>query len=445
MTRIARVTAVVPCRNNPEQAHAAIEALARVDARGLRLDAVLVDDASDPAISLEARLGSIDVRVLRLDAQRGGSGAFNAGMRAAMASPHPPDALWLLDSDAMASPDSLRPLASALDDDGNAIAAGSALRDPACGHVYEAGGRIGRWSGTATPCAPAGIRRVDYAAACSLLIRAAALRSAGLFPEIFISHDDIAWCLEASRRIGGHVLAVPESIVDHPWQRVHVAGRYYASRNGWLALSHRGVIARAGRAAVETLVAIGASLEFGREVGSLHVAGWRDAAAGDWNRRCPQPLPPGPPLLPLDGSDDQPPVTLPDRATWTVHPHLAPWSRRLGGGEATSATTSRSHARLAMGDLLAFAKRLVAGPAEGCIVAPAAWPLAWARRRTVVHPSGDRFAVVTPRVRGDLLPALALAIRGWPHLARLIVRGCPRPDLPPLVSESSPPRPGAPR
>ena len=154
MTRIARVTAVVPCRNNPEQAHAAIEALARVDARGLRLDAVLVDDASDPAISLEARLGSIDVRVLRLDAQRGGSGAFNAGMRAAMASPHPPDALWLLDSDAMASPDSLRPLASALDDDGNAIAAGSALRDPACGHVYEAGGRIGRWSGTASTCPP---------------------------------------------------------------------------------------------------------------------------------------------------------------------------------------------------------------------------------------------------------------------------------------------------
>ncbi len=444
MTRIERVTAVIPCRNNPEQARAAIDALARVDARGRSLDAVLVDDASDPAISLESRPGAIDVRVLRLDEQRGGSGAFNAGMRAAMASPHPPDALWLLDSDAMASPGSLHPLASALDDDAIAIAAGSALRDPACGHVYEAGGRIGRWSGVATPCAPAGPRRVEYAAACSLLIRAAALRSAGLFPEIFISHDDIAWCLEAARRVGGHVLAVPESVVDHPWQRVHVAGRYYASRNGWLALSHRDIFARAGRAAVETLLAVGASIEFGREVGSLHVAGWRDAAAGAWNRRCPQPLPTAPPLLPIDGSDDQP-MTLPDRATWTVHPHLTPWSRRLGVGDASSATPPRSHARIALGDLLAFAKRLVAGPTEGCIVAPAAWPFAWARRRTVVHPSGHRLLMITPDVGGNVLPALAQAIRGWPHLARLIVRGCPRPDLPPLVSESSPPRPGAPR
>ncbi|MEY3231671.1 MAG: hypothetical protein RL689_1760 [Planctomycetota bacterium] len=445
MSRIASVVAVIPCRDHAAEANAALAALARVDTRGLSLRAVVVDDASDPPLAIDDPTHPLEVRRVRLAEQRGGSGAFNAGIRAAMESPRTPDAVWLLDSDAAATPGALLPLVAALDDDAKAIAAGSALRDPVSGHLYEAGGRVGRWSGTATPCTPTTRRVVDYAAACSLLIRADALRHAGLFPEVFLSHDDIAWCLEASRRLGGHVVAVPQSIVDHPWQRVHVAGRYYASRNCWPALAHRGILARAGRAAVESLLAMGSSIEFGPEVGSLHVQGWRDAAASAWDRRSPRPSPAAPASRSLEETVATLEASEADRSGCTVHPHLRPLAQRLGLESANAERRGRSHARTTVGDLLAFARRLIVGPKEGIVIAPAAWPFAWARRRTAWHPSNGRIVVTTPNSRRGLLPALRVMLRGWPHLAQLVVRPAKGPGLPPLVSASDPPAAAAPR
>ncbi len=428
---MSRVVAVIPCRDNPRQARAALEALAAVDTSDTSLRAVIVDDASEPPLEAPDRVNALEVRVVRLTDNVGGSGAFNAGIRAAMASHEPPDFVWLLDSDAVATPGALRPMVAALRDDASAIAAGSALRDPVCGHVYEAGGRIGRWSGVAIPCPPTTRRTVEYAAACSLLVRAGAFRAAGLFPELFLSHDDIAWCLEASRRLGGRVLAVPESIVDHPWQRLHVAGRYYASRNCWQALARRGPLARAGRAAIEVLLALSAGLEFGPQVARLHAAGWRDAAAGRTSGRCPSPIPSAPDTMPLDRAKDL--LAGLDGGQCRVHPHLMAMAARLG---LTVATAERGGpASWLASDLLSMLRRLVLGPVEGCVVAPAAWPFAWASRRRVLHVTDDRAALVSPTSDARLRDVLKVVLGAWPQLLKLAATGARPPTLPELVTD----------
>ncbi len=431
-----RVVAVIPCRNNPQQARTALDALAAVDVDGLSLSALLVDDASEPPLEAPGRVNALEVRVIRLTDNVGGSGAFNAGIRSAMAANDPPDFVWLLDSDAAATPGALRPLVTALRDDAAAIAAGSALRDPVCGHLYEAGGRIGRWSGVATPCPPTTRRPVEFAAACSLLVRADALRAAGLFPEVFLSHDDITWCLEASRRLGGRVLAVPDSIVEHPWQRLHVAGRYYASRNCWQALARRGPVVRAGRAMIEVLLALSAGLEFGPKVARLHAAGWRDAAGGRTTGRCSWPIPPAPDTMPLELAKEL--LAGLDGAQCRIHPHLIAMAARLGRSVAT--TRRGGPARWMASDLLAMLRRLAIGPIEGCVVAPAAWPFAWASRRTALHVTDDRAALVSPSSDARLRDALKVLLGGLPQLLKLVVTGGRPPTLPGLVTDPSPRR-----
>jgi GT2 family glycosyltransferase len=79
---------------------------------------------------------------------------------------------------------------------------------------------------------------VDYAAACSLLVNADALRECGLWEDVFIHFDDIEWGLRVGKA-GWRNCATTASTVVHPEFDPEKSGAwicYFDSRNQlWLA------------------------------------------------------------------------------------------------------------------------------------------------------------------------------------------------------------------
>ena len=297
-----RVTAVIPCYNRQRDLDLLLGDLAglRVPA-GVALDVLVVDNASEPPLRAEGAR----VSLLRARRNEGGSGGFNAGMAAAMSrgTPHAEgEFLWLLDSDVRLDEGALGPLLEALESDAGAVAAASGLHEPASGAGFEAGGYIDRASGEYVQQTPGGAetRRVEYAAACSLLVPRWAAEAAGPMGEFFVSGDDVEWCLRLARATGGHVLAVPSSRAVHPRpDRMRTGARYFAARNAFAAMEAAGcgvrcrlrrALREVGRAACQTMM--------GRDdLARLHLQGLRDALDGvrgpmppDLKFEAPRPL-----------------------------------------------------------------------------------------------------------------------------------------------------------
>lgn len=280
-----RVTAVVPCYNRPGDLRLLLGDVAalRVPA-GVAVDTIVVDNASEPPI----RLDSPRTAVVRLSRNAGGSGGFNAGMRHALArgTPHGEgEFVWLLDSDARLDPGALEALLAELDADPVAVAAASSLHESPDSPPFEAGGYIDRSSGEYVQPAPNGhaVRRVEYAAACSLLVRRWAVERAGLMGRYFVSGDDVEWCLRLARATGGHVLAVPRSRAFHPRpDRMRTVARYYAARNAFGTLAAAGCGARCRlRRALREVGRAACQVMLGRDdLARLHLRGLRDALDG---------------------------------------------------------------------------------------------------------------------------------------------------------------------
>ena len=80
--------------------------------------------------------------------------------------------------------------------------------------------------------------RVDYAAACSLLVRTEAVKTLGFWEDVFIHFDDIEWGVRATRA-GWHNYATTASTVTHPEFDPKKAGAwvcYFDARNQyWFA------------------------------------------------------------------------------------------------------------------------------------------------------------------------------------------------------------------
>lgn len=234
----ARVCAVVVAYQCRDDVCALVASLLAQEGDQPRV--LVVDNASTDGTA-EALAGRFPaVEVLRLARNTGGAGGFAAGMRHALRGGH--EFLWLLDGDALATPDALRELLAVAERDPRIGAAGSqiAMRD----HpdlVQEIGGHVEPWTGrlrfvgafeAVDPDRPS--RDVDFVPACSLLARAEAVREVGTFrDELFIFYDDIDWC-DRLRRAGWRVVTAPRSLVHHrfhggkplaPW-RV-----YYGVRN----------------------------------------------------------------------------------------------------------------------------------------------------------------------------------------------------------------------
>jgi GT2 family glycosyltransferase len=225
------VTIVVLNWNLREDTLACLASLERADLRGARV--LVVDNGStDGSVeAIHARFPG--VTVLPLPENRGFAGGHNAGIRAALADGA--EAVLLLNNDTEVAPDFLPPLLEAMDSlPGVAVVSSAILRmdrpemhDVAWSEVrFDRRHVVQLVGANALPGHGFDRRReVEIAVGCSLLIRAEALRTTGLFDEdYFAYHEDVDWCLRA-RKWGYRILYEPHSRVYHRGSRSTVRAR----------------------------------------------------------------------------------------------------------------------------------------------------------------------------------------------------------------------------
>ncbi|MEM9166471.1 MAG: glycosyltransferase [Planctomycetota bacterium] len=288
-----RVAAVVPTWNRPADISKLLIDLTHLDRTGIDLRLVIVDNGSAPPIdahdsvreAMTALEPALAIEIVRLDENAGGSGGFNAGIRAALAAEQASDHLWLIDSDARVGPGCLRALVETATAHGPVAAVGAAIIAPGTDTPFETGGTLDQASGRLVAMAPPGDRpiEVDYAAACCLLVPTDAVAAGGLLPDLFLHSDDVAFCLRLREATGRPILATPKARCQHPrFDRFKTWARYYEARN-WIVpaqIAGLGVRARLRRAWREVVLAVGQTLVGRDDLARLHVIGLIDAAAG---------------------------------------------------------------------------------------------------------------------------------------------------------------------
>lgn len=225
-----------------------LAAVAAVRAQRPWAPAVLVvDNASDDGTANAVRQAHPDAMVLSLAENTGGAGGFAAGMRRALAEGY--DWCWLIDGDACPQPGALEALLAATTDPQVAVVAAQIVMRDRPQMVQEIGAgqdALGRprFIAAFAPCDPGRPRRrLAYAAACSCLVRCAAMAEVGTVdPGLFLFYDDIWWC-HRMRRAGYRIVSAPAAVVEHRWHGAKapsVLRSYYGIRNELLYQAWRG-------------------------------------------------------------------------------------------------------------------------------------------------------------------------------------------------------------
>ena len=230
----------------------ATTALLRAQPYAGSLRVVLVDNGNVPELSARLKaLEGADCHIISFSENRGGSAAYIAGVEYAMREfPETPYA-WLLDDDAKPDVRTLSGLEETMDRlvrvDPKVASLGSTVVsavDP--DRIVECGAAFSPLLGHSFPklrgkrISEVGERtvRVDYAAACSLLVRTEAVKTLGFWEDVFIHFDDIEWGVRATRA-GWHNYATTASTVTHPEFDPKKAGAwvcYFDARNQyWFA------------------------------------------------------------------------------------------------------------------------------------------------------------------------------------------------------------------
>ena len=287
---------VTPCFNAADDLRILFQDLSRLDRTlpdGTPIDTrlVVVDNASSQPLDTITPPPDIPTTFLRLRSNTGGSGGYNAGMAYALQDPaFSPEFLWLLDSDARPDPDTLVELIRAIDSDPAFVAMGSAIARPDDDIVFEIGGRLTPVLGQFAPAfgedrlPPSDIVEVTYAAACSALVRADAIRRTGLFREVFLNADDVEWCIRLAQTNDARIGTTIRSVVRHPQMKAGITRpRYWIARNAFAPIDalRMGAPVRFLRALREIPRAV-AQVMIGREdLARLHIAGLEDAARGN--------------------------------------------------------------------------------------------------------------------------------------------------------------------
>ena len=224
----------------------------------------IIDNGNGAELSGRLRaLAGKDCETISFPENRGGSAAYMAGVSAAME--RFPDApyIWLLDDDAKPDahtlPALLETMESLIGENPRTACVGStqlSADDPSriveCGarYILLLGLRIPFFKGRLISETGRRTRRIDYAAACSLLLNTAAVRECGFWEDVFIHFDDIEWGLRV-KGMGWSSYATTESTVVHPEGGVAKSGSwisYYDSRNlFWLASKYGRLYVAAAR------------------------------------------------------------------------------------------------------------------------------------------------------------------------------------------------------
>ena len=227
-------------------------ALLRSQAYAAQLRFIVIDNGNEADLS--ARLASLageDCRVVRFDENRGGSAAYIVGMETARREHPESPYVWLLDDDAKPNAETLPALVEEMDrlvaenprtasigstvvsaKNSDCIVECGASFSPLLGHAFAKFSRC-RLSAVGKQTI-----RVDYAAACSLLVNVSAVEACGFWEDVFIHFDDIEWGLRVTKA-GWRNYATTTSTVVHPEFDPEKAGSwvcYFDSRNMlWLA------------------------------------------------------------------------------------------------------------------------------------------------------------------------------------------------------------------
>ena len=229
--------AVIPAWNRRDDVLRLLDSVARQTTPPGAI--VVVDNASNDDTADAVATAFPGVTVLRQEENLGGAGGFNAGMAWAIENVF--DHAWLLDSDTLAEPTALAELLAAMEETG-AAEVGSATIHEGADEVQEAGGQINSCTGELILLhrgehpdrLPREPYDADYVAACSALVKLAAVKECGsMRNDYFVFYDDIELSCRL-RRAGRRVVVAPRSRVHHrfhgdkpkaPWRL------YYALRN----------------------------------------------------------------------------------------------------------------------------------------------------------------------------------------------------------------------
>lgn len=218
--RQPRVAAVVLAWNRLDDTIECIESLKACDTPDL--DIILVDNASRDPVAATVRERFEGVHVLENETNLGYAGGNNVGIRYALALGA--DYVFVLNNDAIVTPDAIDQLVSLAESDAEVGAAGARVMQ------YEVRDRMYGAVGTLVYL-PALIRLEglhrsdldlfratrdgDFIPGCSILFRAEALRRVGLFDERFFAyHEDVDWCARAWSA-GWRSCYLPSSVIHH--------------------------------------------------------------------------------------------------------------------------------------------------------------------------------------------------------------------------------------
>ena len=263
---------------------------------------VVVDNGNAAERSARLKeLASAIVEVVSFPENRGGSAAYIAGMETARRRFSECRCVWLLDDDAKPNGDTLPALVEAMDRlvSGNPRTAsvGSAVvsaSDPEriveCGASFcpLLGHAFSKLAGRRLAVVGSRILRVDYAAACSLLVNVAAVEACGFWEDVFIHFDDIEWGVRATKA-GWSNYATTASTVIHPEFDQGKAGAwicYFDARNMyWLAAKYGGAAAVACVRAKNALKSLNDRRSGRLARAAARSLAWRDFRAGSRRTR----------------------------------------------------------------------------------------------------------------------------------------------------------------
>ncbi len=208
-------------------------------------DIIVVDNASTDGSRELLKSSFPDVHLIANEANIGGAGGFNTGMRCALGKGIY-KYIWLLDNDAEVTGTTLIELVNVMEKDAGVGIAGSMIANPDDrDHIVEVGLNIDWNTGIVKPFmenyeladVKEGVYEVDCVPACSAMVRTDALRKTRLMDErYFIWWDDTDLSLSVNRA-GYRVVGVTRSLVYHPTEKDWILVNYYNNRNALLAFS----------------------------------------------------------------------------------------------------------------------------------------------------------------------------------------------------------------
>lgn len=241
------VTAVIVNWNRKRDVLALLESLSHLTKENISI--VVVDNASTDG-SVDALTSSgYPIIIVKNQMNLGGTGGFNTGIRYTLEHLQQ-EFIWLLDNDAIVSPDSLTHLIAAMDEEPLVALAGSRIVNQNDHTAIVETGAFFSWQHGNVTAVHRNVSNsivfgpnvidVDYVAVCSALVRVEALSRVGLMDErYFLLWDDMDWgaCF---KKHNYRVVCALNSVVYHPAfteKRSPIVDNYYGIRNPLLAIS----------------------------------------------------------------------------------------------------------------------------------------------------------------------------------------------------------------